>query len=207
MSKKASRNEPSEADAQVRPEDPDDRAQNDQTETQRAAEADQPSPEQRIRELEDQLLRARADYQNLKRRIMAEKSEAIRFANADLMRSLLSVIDDLERSIDAGTGAQDAGPVVEGVRLVRANLLKALSAAGLEPIEAVGRPFDPHVHEAMMQAPSAEHDPGTVVEELLKGYTLRDRVLRPARVIVAKPADGSGPSAVPSPDSSDSRSE
>ena len=139
----------------------------------------------KVETLEDGLLRAKADYQNLVRRSALERSEAVRYANAELMRSLLGVLDDFERSVVAAGNSDNLASVVDGVRLVHENLLNALRNHGLERIEALHRPFDPHVHEAMMQQPSAEHPPGTVLEEVAKGYQLRDRVIRPAKVVVS----------------------
>lgn len=143
----------------------------------------------RIEALEDSLLRAKADYQNLQRRMQTERSEAIRFANADLMRALLPVLDDLERSLHAAEATGDTKNLVEGVRLIYENLYKALTDNGLEPIEALKKPFDPGVHEALMLQPSADVPPGTVLEEVARGYKLRDRVIRPTRVIVSRAAE------------------
>lgn len=151
--------------------------------------ADPSTPEMRIEQLENALLRAKADYQNLSRRLTAERQEAVRFANADLMRSITGVLDDFDRAIAAAEGEAESG-FVQGVRLVRENLLKALSDHGLAAIEAAGQPFDPAQHEALMQQPSSEHAPGTVVEEVSKGYSLRDRVIRPSKVIVAGEPSG-----------------
>jgi len=151
----------------------------------------------RIEALEDSLLRAKADYQNLQRRMQTERSDAIRFANADLMRALLPVLDDFERSLHAAETTADPAAFVEGIRLIYENFRKALTDHGLEPIEALKQPFDPGVHEALMQQPSDEHPPGTVLEEVTPGYKLRDRVIRPTRVIVARApevATGSGDS-------------
>ncbi|MBU0717809.1 MAG: nucleotide exchange factor GrpE [Planctomycetes bacterium] len=140
----------------------------------------------KVAALEDALLRAKADYQNLQRRTTNERTEAVRYGNAELMRSLLSVADDLERSIAASDRSDNVSAVVDGIRLVHGNFLQALRNHGLEVIEALHRPFDPHVHEAMLQQPSDEHPDGTVIEEIARGYRLRDRVLRPPKVIVAK---------------------
>jgi len=148
---------------------------------------------ERIASLEDSLLRARADFQNLQRRSAAERTEAVRFANAELMRSLVTVLDDLERSLAAapqdGTGASFA----EGVRLVYENLLKALRDRGLTEIEALHQPFDPLVHEALLQQPTTEQPPGTVLTQVARGYRLFDRVVRPARVIVARSPEPEAP--------------
>ena len=138
----------------------------------------------KVEKLEDGLLRGRAEYQNFQRRAAVERAESIRYANAELMKSLLGVLDDFERSMSSAPGSSDAA--AEGVRLVYENLLKALGEHGLESIDAVGRPFDPSIHEAMMQQPSADHPVGTVLEVFAKGYRLRDRVLRPSKVIVSQ---------------------
>ncbi len=143
-------------------------------------------PQQRIAQLEGALLRAKADYQNFQRRAAIERSEGVRYANADVMKSMLSVMDDFERSLEAAKSSDDLKALVDGIHLIYDNLSQALRAHGLESIEALHQPFDPNVHEAMLQQPSAEHPPGTVVEQIANGYRLRDRVLRPARVIVSK---------------------
>lgn len=142
----------------------------------------------RIESLEDALLRAKADYQNFQRRATTERLDAVRYANAELMRSLLNAMDDFDRTLAASNDATfDA--IVAGVRLVYENLQKALADNGLEIIEAQGEPFDPAIHQALMQQPSDELAPGTVIEQVTRGYRLRDRVLRPARVVVAKAPD------------------
>ena len=137
----------------------------------------------KVESLEDALLRAKAETLNVQRRASNEKSQAIRFANAELMKALLPVLDDFDRSLQATT---QAGHDVEGVRLVHDNLFRALAGHGLSRIEALHEPFDPNVHEAMLQQPNDEHAEGTVLEEIARGYKLHDRVIRPARVIVSK---------------------
>jgi len=146
----------------------------------------------KIDALDDQLLRTKAEHQNVLRRAGLERTEAVRFANADIMRAIIPVLDDLDRAIEAASSKDKASAdraLLDGVKLVRENLLKALREQGLEIIESTGRPFDPHVHEAMMQQPSDEHPAGNVAAELAKGYRLRERTLRPAKVVVSK---GSG---------------
>ncbi len=140
-------------------------------------------------ELEDAVLRTKADYQNFQRRSAIERADAVRFANADVMRSVVSVIDDLERSLEAAKTSDNLEAVVDGVQLVYDNLQNALRAHGLERIEALHQPFDPNVHEAMLQQPTDDHPAGTVIEEIAPGYRLRDRVLRPSKVIVSKAVD------------------
>lgn len=151
----------------------------------------------RIALLEEALYRAKADYQNLQRRTSLERTEAVRFANGELMRSLLVVVDGLQRSLDAASNSNNLKAVFDGVRLVYDDLMKALASHGLEPIEAHRKPFDPNVHEALMQQPSADTPAGTVLEEVARGYRLRERVLRPAKVVVARELEPSAGSAGP----------
>ncbi|MGB2985265.1 MAG: nucleotide exchange factor GrpE, partial [Phycisphaerae bacterium] len=143
----------------------------------------------KVDKLAASLLRAKADYQNMQRRSDVERANAIRYANAELMRSLLNVIDDFERSLAAAETSDNLTAVVDGVRLVYDNFIKALRDHGLEMIEALHRPFDPNVHEALMQQSAADYEPGTVVEQIAKGYRLGDRVIRPTKVIVSKAPD------------------
>jgi molecular chaperone GrpE len=149
------------------------------------ATCDATDSQSKIASLEDSLLRARADLQNVQRRAATEKTEAIRYANAELMKSLLNVIDDFDRTVAAAETTKDSLSILNGIKLVHANLMKALRDFGLETIEAKDRKFDPTVHEALMQQPSKDVEPGTVLEQVAGGYKLRDRVLRPARVVVA----------------------
>ncbi len=196
-------------DAQRGPEELDPKAESDQKEpsapTEASMEADATPAEgttdalaAQVASLEDRLLRTKADYQNLVRRSANERSEAVRYANAELMKSLLPVLDDFERSLSAAETDDNLAAVIDGVRLVYENLIKALTSYGLSPIEALHQPFDPNVHEAMLQQPSADHPDQTVIEEFARGYRLRDRVIRPSRVIVSKTmdqdADQPGPS-------------
>jgi len=143
----------------------------------------------RIEKLEDGLLRAKADYQNLQRRAATERSQAIRYGNAELFKGLLGVVDDFERALAAAEATENHDAVVRGVRMVYENLTRSLTAQGLETIDALHQPFDPSIHEALLQQPSAEHPAGTVIEEVAKGYRLHDRVLRPSKVVVSKGDD------------------
>jgi len=148
-----------------------------------------------IEEYKDKLLRAKAETQNLLRRTAVEKSEAIRYANEALAKALLPVIDDFERTLQAGGESGNAEAVMEGVRLVYDKLTKVFRDHQVTPIEALGKAFDPVYHSAAARQPSDEHEPGTVTRELQKGYCLRDRVIRPAQVIIAAaPPDAEGDS-------------
>jgi len=142
--------------------------------------------EARVATLEDNLLRAKADYQNLLRRSAQERADAVRYANVELMRSLLVVADDFERALDATRNTENGAAIADGIRLVYDNFTKALRDHGLEAIDALHQPFDPNVHQALLQQPTDEHPPGTVVEEIARGYRLQDRVVRASKVVVAK---------------------
>jgi molecular chaperone GrpE len=125
--------------------------------------------------------RAQADYINYKRRSEQEKEEIIKSANSALMLSLLPVLDDFERAFNSALPEQAEAKWLEGVKLIERKLLKNLEAQGLSVIEAVGKPFDPRLHEAVRQATGGE---GIIIEEVQKGYKLYDRVIRPSRVVV-----------------------
>lgn len=134
----------------------------------------------------DRFLRQVAELENFKKRTSRERDEAIRFANESLIKDLLPVVDNLERAVAHASGGGNGKPIVEGVEMVLKGLLDAMAKHGVTQISAVGQPFDPSKHEAMAQVESAEHEPNSVVDELHKGYMLRDRLLRPALVSVAK---------------------
>ncbi len=142
--------------------------------------------EKKVASLEDGLLRAKADFQNLQKRAARERSDAIVYGNAELMKSLLGILDDFERSMKALDGGAEPASVLQGVKLTHDNLRKTLSDQGLEEIPAIGRAFDPSVHEALLHQPTKDHAPGTVIDVIVRGYRLRDRVVRPTRVVVAK---------------------
>ena len=134
----------------------------------------------------DRFLRQVAELDNVKKRSAREREEVARFANEALIKDLLPVVDNLERAIAHASGGGNGKPLVEGVEMVLKGLLDVLAKHGVTQISAVGQPFDPSKHEAMAQVEDESHEPNSVVEELHKGYTLRDRLLRPALVSVAK---------------------
>jgi len=136
----------------------------------------------------ERLLRQAAEVENFKKRSTREREDAIRFANESLVKDLLPVVDNLERAIAHASGGGNGKPLVEGVEMVLRGLLDVLAKHGVSLISAQGQPFDPTKHEAMSQVESDEHESNSVVEELHKGYMLRDRLLRAALVSVAKPS-------------------
>ena len=134
----------------------------------------------------ERLLRQAAELENYKKRSARERDDAIRYANESLLKDLLPVVDNLERAIAHASGGGNGKPLVEGVEMVLRGLADVLTKHGAMPILAQGQPFDPTKHEAMSQVETDDHEPNSVVEELHKGYMLRDRLLRPALVSVAK---------------------
>lgn len=155
-----------------------------------------PQPEQPVEEsggdkvaaLEDRLLRLAADFENYKKRTLRERESYVTLANERLIGELLPILDDLERALVAAAEHEEA-QLEEGVRLVHRSLAGVLERQGVKAIEADGK-FDPHVHEALLSQPS-EAEEGSVLDVVQKGYRLGDRVVRPARVVVAAPLQGS----------------
>jgi molecular chaperone GrpE len=145
-------------------------------------------------ELKDRLLRVMAETENYKKRTEREKSEQLKRANESLLKDLLPVLDNLERALEHAI--EDAGPgqaMTKGLELTYQELWKVLERHGVERVEALGQPFDPEVHEAMMQQEDPDHEPGTVIGEMQRGYLLSGRLLRPAMVVVSKAPGGAEP--------------
>ena len=142
--------------------------------------------EAELSEAQEQVLRTAADAENFKKRLQREKEEQTRYANESFMRELLTVIDNLERALEHSGAESDQGGLVEGLNMTLKGFLDTLKRFGCTLIEAGGKPFDPNFHEAVSQEESTEHEPNTVVRELQKGYMLKERLLRPAMVIVSK---------------------
>jgi len=127
----------------------------------------------------------RADFENYQKRNARDLVVERRFAQTPLAGDLLSALDNLERAIAAANEDELKGPLIKGVSMVQSHLLDVLRRHGVTRMEAQGKPFDPHLHQAVMQQPSAEVPPQTVLQVLEPGYVFHDRVLRPARVIVS----------------------
>jgi len=138
----------------------------------------------------DRLLRGAADFDNYKKRAARERQDAVKYANEGLMQKLIPVLDNFEAALGAfqSAGSDNPQSLVTGISMIQQQLKAVLAEAGLEEVEAHGKPFDPNLHEAVSQAESAEHPEGHVMQQLRKGYRLRERLLRPATVVVAKPS-------------------
>jgi molecular chaperone GrpE len=131
-------------------------------------------------------VRAVAELENYKKRVIKQQEELRKMAAEPLLRDLLDVLDNLERAAEASRDAADDSALRRGVELVCHQMRDVLRKAGVSPIPAMGEPFDPEVHEAVLASPADGAEPGTVIAELGKGYRLHNRVLRPARVAVAQ---------------------
>jgi molecular chaperone GrpE len=141
----------------------------------------------------ERVLRTTADFENYKKRAAREREEAVKFANESLIKKLVTVLDNFDMAL-AAAGQQPAEAsqsLQTGVAMIHQQLRNVLQEAGLEELDAAGRKFDPNWHEAVSQQDSAEVPEGQVLQQLRKGYKLRDRLIRPATVVVArKPAAG-----------------
>jgi molecular chaperone GrpE len=150
--------------------------------------------EKEAAEYKDKYLRALAESENARKRIRQQADESARIQREGLLRDLLEIIDNLERAVAAARDGGNGKPIVEGVEMVLRSLIEFLRGHGVTQLSAVGQPFDPLLHEAVDHVESAEHKPNTVVDEFVRGYYIGDRLLRPARVSVAKlPAPSEGP--------------
>jgi molecular chaperone GrpE len=137
---------------------------------------------EKLRETHERLLRATADLENTRKRAAKEREEIQKFGVEKVLKDLLPVMDGLDRALAA---ASPEDPLAEGVRLVRASFERALAKHGLVGFSALGEKFDPALHEALMQVPTGEEPPGTVVLETARGFKLHERLIRPAMVGVA----------------------
>jgi molecular chaperone GrpE len=148
--------------------------------------------QKKLEDVHDRWVRAAADLENYRKRAQKEREEVQKFGVERLVKDLLPVMDNLDRAL-AAAAADD--PLVAGVKLVRASFEQALGRHGVKGFSALGQPFDPARHEALMQVPSADAAPGTVVVEHARGFTLNDRLVRPAMVgvAVAPPRDSNEP--------------
>ena len=145
---------------------------------------EEPVVEEQQEGADDRLLRLAADFDNYKKRAAREREEYVVLANERLLKELLPILDDLERALSAAEQHEEA-QLEEGVRLVHRSLASLLARNGVEEIATDGK-FDPHVHEALLAQPAEDREQGDVLDVIQKGYKLGDRVVRPARVIVAE---------------------
>jgi len=165
--------------------------ESDQQEGNRGEEGEVASPEDELEAARaeaaanyDRYLRSVAELDNYRKRTVRMRTEAREDTLRDLLLQVAPVLDNLHRALNQQT--QDADSLKQGVELICGQFNEVLKGYGLAEIEAVGQAFDPNLHEALAEVPSAEHEPGTVMEEMEKGYKLNDKVVRPSRVVVSK---------------------
>lgn len=138
-----------------------------------------------LAELKDKYIRLYADFENFRRRTAKERLELLGTANADMMKTVLPIVDDFERAMKSFETTQEVEPLKEGVSLIFNKLFKSLESKGLKPMDSVGKPFDAELHESITQFPAPSEDmKGKVVDVIEKGYFLNDKVLRYAKVVV-----------------------
>lgn len=156
-----------------------------------AAPDDLETLRQELDAAKDRALRLQAELENYRKRVRREMDDERRYAQLPLLKELLPVIDNIGRALQSAEKSPDSSGLLEGVKLVAQQLDSVLSRHHCQRIEALHQPFDPHLHEAILQQPSADHPAGTVLNVTQEGYQLHDRVVRPAQVIVSTtPAGG-----------------
>lgn len=141
--------------------------------------------QKQLDEAQQKLLRVQADYDNFRRRTLKEKEELAKYASAKLVESLLPTVDNFDRAIAATSTNQDFDSLVKGLDMIFRQLMGTMDAEGLTVMNTVGEPFNPEFHQAVMTVETDEYEEGIVVEELQKGYILKDKVIRPAMVKVS----------------------
>jgi len=144
-----------------------------------------------VADLKDKLLRKQADFENFRKRMLREREDAARYANAALLGDLIGLIDDFERAIHSGEESKDFSSFLQGITMIEKQLVEMLESRwGLKRFASVGEAFDPNKHEAVQRVEGPVDSKPTVVEDYQKGYYLHERVLRPARVKVMVPGQG-----------------
>jgi molecular chaperone GrpE len=139
-----------------------------------------------IAQLKDQMIRDQAETQNIRKRVQRDVENARKFALEKFVGELLPILDNLDRAIDAAGDAEEVRPVKEGLELTRKSFLQALEKFNVKQINPVGEPFDANFHQAMTMVPNPDMEPNSVMDCMQKGYTLNDRLVRPAMVVVSK---------------------
>jgi molecular chaperone GrpE len=155
---------------------------------EKKSSADNAQSEDLVKQLDfykDQLLRRVAEFENYKKRTEGEIENIVKVANEYLILDILPVIDDFERSLDLGNEKKEKDPFYVGIELIYSKLMKILEAKGLKQIEALNKPFDVQFHEAMLTMKKDDVEPDTVIQEILKGYILNDKVIRHTKVVVS----------------------
>ena len=143
--------------------------------------------DEEIANQKDTFLREKAELENFKKRLTKEKDDFVQFANERLLQELIQIEDNLERALEVPNATLES--LKEGVEMIQKQFSTFLKNQKVEPIEAIGKPFDPSLHEVLNQQESEEHEENTVIEQYSKGYTLNGRILRPTKVVISKKPD------------------
>lgn len=183
---KASTSEPELKSAKQAAEDPDNSEKKVEVEQEDSAQK-LASLEQDLKESQEQVLRVQAEMQNMQRRQQNERTQLLKYASQDLAKDILPVVDNLERALDVQVEGEAAQQLHKGVEMVLQHLQQALEHQDIQPVGEVGEKFNPNLHQAVQTIPADEdHQANTVVQVFQKGYQLKDRILRPAMVVVAQ---------------------
>lgn len=142
-----------------------------------------------LEETKDKLLRLAAEFENFKRRMERDRGLALKYAEESIIKELLPSVDNLERALEQGKETHNAEDLLAGVELTHRGLVTALEKFEVAPMDCLGAPFDPNHHEALAMEETDEMDANSVLKEFQKGYTYKDRLIRPAKVVVAKKAE------------------
>ena len=140
----------------------------------------------KLQETEDKLLRLAAEFDNTKKRLEREREISLKYAEENILKDLLPGIDNIERAMEQSRDSNSIESLLEGVELTRNGLLATLEKYGVKAIKSIGQPFDPNIHEAIAMEETDQVEPNFVLREYLKGYFFKERLLRPAKVIVSK---------------------
>ncbi|MBE9520324.1 MAG: nucleotide exchange factor GrpE [Proteobacteria bacterium] len=141
---------------------------------------------QKLLESEEKVLRLAAEFENTKKRLQREREISLKYAEENILKELLPGIDNIERAMEQAQDSSSVESLLEGIELTHNGLLATLEKFGVKPIESIGEPFDPNIHEAVAMEETGEMEPNLVLKEFQKGYLYKDRLLRAAKVIVSK---------------------
>lgn len=163
-------------------------AQTEETPTEASEKQEKPelTPEEKVVQLQDTVIRMKADFDNFRKRLQKEKENSIQYANEGILESLIPIFDNFELGLQAAEQTSDVKSLVMGMSMVKEQLKRFLDDSGLKQIEASSGEFDPHIHEAVGHEESADIPEGQIISQRRKGYKLKDRLIRPASVVVAK---------------------
>ena len=161
--------------------------------TEKTAESKkEESPEEKIKIIQEKLLRTMAEMENQRRRFEKEKKEAFEFGGFNFAGESLSLLDNIDRAItsfendESLKNNKDLNKIIDGIEIVKKDLISIFKKNGIQPIECINKKFDPNFHQAMLEVENNTKEPGTIVQEIQKGYMMKDRLLRPSLVGIAK---------------------